>query len=75
MVEPHSYNFRVITTNILGGRIFRKFTVPDSVARLFTDDIVYQQIQAPEDSHQLQHDLESLADWETTWGIIPPRQL
>ena len=27
MVEPHSSNFRVITTNILGVRIFRKFTV------------------------------------------------
>ena len=27
MVEPHSLNFRVITTNILGVRIFRKFTV------------------------------------------------
>ena len=27
MVEPHSSNFRVITTNDLGVRIFRKFTV------------------------------------------------
>ena len=27
MVEPHSSNFRVIATNFLGGRIFRKFTV------------------------------------------------
>ena len=27
MVKPHSSNFRVITTNILGVRIFRKFTV------------------------------------------------
>ena len=27
MVEPHSSNFRVITTNFLGGQIFRKFTV------------------------------------------------
>ena len=27
MVEPHSSNFRVITTNSLGVRIFRKFTV------------------------------------------------
>ena len=27
MVEPYSSNFRVITTNILGVRIFRKFTV------------------------------------------------
>ena len=28
MVEPHSSDFRVITTNFLGVRIFRKFTVP-----------------------------------------------
>ena len=27
LVEPHSSNFRVITTNFLGVRIFRKFTV------------------------------------------------
>ena len=27
MVEPHSSNFRVITTNVLGVQIFRKFTV------------------------------------------------
>ena len=27
MVEPHSLNFRVIVTNFLGVRIFRKFTV------------------------------------------------
>ena len=27
MVEPHSYNFRMITINVLGVRIFRKFRV------------------------------------------------
>ena len=27
MEEPHSSNFRVVTTNILGVRIFRKITV------------------------------------------------
>ena len=27
MVEPYSSNFRVITTNVLGVQIFRKFTV------------------------------------------------
>ena len=27
MVEPHSSTFRVITTNVLGVRIFRKFTL------------------------------------------------
>ena len=31
MGEPHSSHFRVITTNILGVRIFRKFIVPRSV--------------------------------------------
>ena len=31
MVEPHSSNFRVITTNFLGVRIFRKFTVSDYI--------------------------------------------
>ena len=30
MVEPHSSNFRMITTNILGVRILRKFTVGNS---------------------------------------------
>ena len=30
MVEPHSSNFRVITTNVLGVRIFRKFMVFNS---------------------------------------------
>ena len=29
MVEPHSSNVRVITTNFLGVRIFRKFTGDD----------------------------------------------
>ena len=27
VVEPHSSNFRVITTNVLGVQIFRKFTI------------------------------------------------
>ena len=27
MIEPHSSNFRVITTNLLGVRIYRKFLV------------------------------------------------
>ena len=29
MVEPHSSTFRVMTTNFLGVRIFRKFTVTE----------------------------------------------
>ena len=34
MVEPHGSNFRVITTNFLGVRIIRKFTVYFSVETL-----------------------------------------
>ena len=36
MVEPHSSNFRVITTKFLGVRIFRKFTVTLAVDILST---------------------------------------
>ena len=32
MVEPHSSNFRVITANFLGVRIFRKFTVVSRIS-------------------------------------------
>ena len=39
MVEPHSSNFRVITTNFLGVRIFRKFTV------LLTFVLTFNQVQ------------------------------
>ena len=35
MVEPHSSNFRVITTNVLGVRIFRKFMVLTLMTNLF----------------------------------------
>ena len=38
MVEPHSSNFRVITTNCLGVRIFRKFTVLDSKKKTETQE-------------------------------------
>ena len=40
MVEPHSSNFKVITTNISYVRIFRKFTVPTfsvSLVKCFHD--------------------------------------
>ena len=33
MVEPHSSNFRVITTNSLGVRTFRKFTVGRNLSK------------------------------------------
>ena len=36
MVEPHSSNFRVITTNFLGVRIIRKFTVLNSLGKMMT---------------------------------------
>ena len=35
MVEPHSSTFRVITTNVLGVWIFRKFTVIRNISRIF----------------------------------------
>ena len=36
MVEPHSSNFRVITTKFLGVRIFRKFTVFFANNKIYT---------------------------------------
>ena len=38
MVEPHSSNFRVITTNFWGVRIFRKFTVCCGYCHRATDN-------------------------------------
>ena len=40
MVEPHSSNFRVITTHFLGVRIFRKFTV----SRLLPKEILTETV-------------------------------
>ena len=38
MAEPHSSNFRVITTNVLGVRIFRKFIViSGSLIKVYND--------------------------------------
>ena len=39
MVKPHSSNFRVITRNFLGVRIFRKFTVPLYLPVLSTEPV------------------------------------
>ena len=39
MVEPHSSNFRVITTNLLGVRIFRKFTVIHIILPCFSTEL------------------------------------
>ena len=51
MVEPHSSNFTVITTNFLGVRIFRKFTVLLNHFKLqywhtFSNDSNHRKIQA-----------------------------
>ena len=35
-LDPHSSNFRLITTNILGVRIFRKFTTNNGSLRLIS---------------------------------------
>ena len=40
MVEPHTSNFRVITTNFLGVRIFRKFTVIRIISECWCLDAV-----------------------------------
>ena len=45
MVEPHSSNFRVITTNVLGVRIFGKFTVITVMILCFQQDRSGQTVQ------------------------------
>ena len=47
MVEPHSSNFRVITTNFLGIRIFRKFSV---LILSFRMDMSWQIVQTQRSS-------------------------
>lgn len=60
---------------VLGPLLFLLFIndLPDSVTsrtRLFADDcIVYRDIQTPADCEQLQHDLDSLSQWEAKWGM------
>ena len=60
---------------VLGTLLFLLFIndLPDWVTsrtRLFADDcIVYRKIQTPQDCNQLQRDLDSLAQWESTWGM------
>ena len=44
MVEPHSSNFRVITTNFLGVRIFRKYTVDLQLCQLTKDSCCMIQV-------------------------------
>ena len=60
---------------VLGLLLFLLFTndLPDWVtsrARLFADDcIIYRKIQTQDDCKQLQRDLYSLAQWESTWSM------
>ena len=60
---------------VLGPLLFLLFIndLPDWVTsrtRLFADDcIVYRKIQTPQDCNQLQRDLDSLAQWESRWGM------
>ena len=42
MVEPHSSNFRVITTKFLGVPIFRKFTVNPKIKKCLQRMYIYQ---------------------------------
>ena len=51
MVEPHSSNFRVITSKFLGVRIFRKFTVSFQTDR--SGHIVYSPDQTEQDLQSL----------------------
>ena len=41
-----------------------------STTRLFADDcLLYRTIRSPDDSRQLQHDLDSLQSWENDWQM------
>ena len=61
--------------SVLGPLLFLLFinALPDKIVsntRLFADDcIVYRQINRPEDCLILQEDLNSLAEWESKWGM------
>ena len=61
--------------SVLGPLLFLLFIndLPDKIVsntRLFADDcIVYRQINRPEDCLILQEDLNSLAEWESKWGM------
>ena len=60
---------------VLGPLLFLLFIndLPDKIVsntRLFADDcIVYRQINRPEDCLTLQGDLDTLAEWESKWGM------
>ena len=61
--------------SVLGPILFLCYIndLPDQVSsgcRLFADDsILYREISTPDDSTQLQKDLDALAAWESKWGM------
>ena len=61
--------------SVMGLLLFLFFNngLPDKITSntiLFADDcIVYRQIDRPEDCAVLQEDLNTLAEWESKWGI------
>ena len=64
MVEPHSSNFRVITTNFLGVRIFRKFTV--HVLHGSKERTKFYKLWVSKDRVKS----ESFQTFQVSWGII-----
>ena len=53
-----------------------EYISPGSTARFFADDcILYRAIETESDAHELQHDLDSLQQWEKDWHGIPSPEM